>query len=171
MLSRLLCLLKNNTDNMATEIERKFLLKNSSWKELADEGTQYTQGYLVGSKHASVRVRIQGKRAFLNIKSATIDITRQEFEYEIPLNEATEMLETLCEKPLIDKVRYLIKNENHVWEIDVFSGDNDGLIVAEIELKDKDENFTKPDWLGDEVSDDERYYNVCLVKHPFKDWN
>ena len=171
MLSRLLCLLKNNTDNMATEIERKFLLKNSSWKELADEGTQYTQGYLVGSKHASVRVRIQGKRAFLNIKSATIDITRQEFEYEIPLDEATEMLETLCEKPLIDKVRYLIKNENHVWEIDVFSGDNDGLIVAEIELKDKDENFTKPDWLGDEVSDDERYYNVCLVKHPFKDWN
>ncbi|MCK5385687.1 MAG: CYTH domain-containing protein [Gammaproteobacteria bacterium] len=156
---------------MATEIERKFLLKNSSWKELADEGTQYTQGYLVGSKHASVRVRIQGKRAFLNIKSATIDITRQEFEYEIPLNEAAEMLETLCEKPLIDKVRYLIKNENHVWEIDVFSGDNDGLIVAEIELKDKDENFTKPDWLGDEVSDDERYYNVCLVKHPFKDWN
>lgn len=171
MLSRLPCLLKNNTDNMATEIERKFLLKNSSWKELADEGTQYTQGYLVGSKHASVRVRIQGKRAFLNIKSATIDITRQEFEYEIPLNEAAEMLETLCEKPLIDKVRYLIKNENHVWEIDVFSGDNDGLIVAEIELKDKDENFTKPDWLGDEVSDDERYYNVCLVKHPFKDWN
>jgi len=171
MLSRLLCLLKNNTDNMATEIERKFLLKNSSWKELADEGTQYTQGYLVGSKHASVRVRIQGKRAFLNIKSATIDITRQEFEYEIPLDEATEMLETLCEKPLIDKVRYLIKNENHVWEIDVFSGDNDGLIVAEIELKDKDENFIKPDWLGDEVSDDERYYNVCLVKHPFKDWN
>ncbi len=156
---------------MATEIERKFLLKNSSWKELADEGTQYTQGYLVGSKHASVRVRIQGKRAFLNIKSATIDITRQEFEYEIPLDEATEMLETLCEKPLIDKVRYLIKNENHVWEIDVFSGDNDGLIVAEIELKDKDENFTKPDWLGEEVSDDERYYNVCLVKHPFKDWN
>ena len=171
MLSRLPCLLKSNTDNMATEIERKFLLKNSSWKELADEGTQYTQGYLVGSKHASVRVRIQGKRAFLNIKSATIDITRQEFEYEIPLDEATEMLETLCEKPLIDKVRYLIKNENHVWEIDVFSGDNDGLIVAEIELKDKHENFTKPDWLGEEVSDDERYYNVCLVKHPFKDWN
>jgi len=171
MLSLLLCLLKNNTDNMATEIERKFLLKNSSWKELAGEGTQYTQGYLVGSKHASVRVRIQGKRAFLNIKSATIDITRQEFEYEIPLDEATEMLETLCEKPLIDKVRYLIKNENHVWEIDVFSGDSDGLIVAEIELKDKDENFIKPDWLGDEVSDDERYYNVCLVKHPFKDWN
>lgn len=156
---------------MATEIERKFLLKDSSWKEFTNEGTQYTQGYLVGSKYASVRVRIQGDRAFLNIKSATIDITRQEFEYEIPLDEATEMLETLCERPLIDKVRYLIKNNKHVWEIDVFSGDNEGLVVAEIELKDKNEDFTKPDWLGEEVSDDERYYNVCLVKHPYKDWN
>lgn len=156
---------------MATEIERKFLLKNSSWKESADQGTQYSQGYIVGSKHASVRVRLQGKRSYLNIKSATIDIVRQEFEYEIPFDDATEMLETLCEKPLIDKVRYLIKHDNHIWEIDVFSGDNDGLIVAEIELKNKDEKFIKPDWLGEEVSDDERYYNVCLVKQPFKDWN
>lgn len=156
---------------MATEIERKFLLKDSSWQKLADDGTPYSQGYLVGSKHASVRVRIQGKCAFLNIKSATIDITRQEFEYEIPLGEATEMLETLCEKPLISKTRYHIKNENHLWEIDVFEGDNKGLIVAEIELSDKDEAFIKPDWLGAEVSDDDRYYNVCLVKHPFKDWS
>lgn len=155
---------------MATEIERKFLLKDSSWKNLADEGTHYSQGYLVGSDTASVRVRIQGERAFLNIKSATIDITRQEFEYEIPLVEATEMLDTLCKKPLIDKIRYVLKNENHVWEIDVFSGDNEGLIVAEIELSDKNESFEKPDWLGEEVSDDARYYNVCLVKHPFKDW-
>ena len=155
---------------MATEIERKFLLKDSSWKNLADDGTHYSQGYLVGSNAASVRVRIQGERAFLNIKSATIDITRQEFEYEIPLVEATEMLGTLCEKPLIDKIRYVLKNENHVWEIDVFSGDNEGLIVAEIELRDKNESFEKPDWLGEEVSDDACYYNVCLVKHPFKDW-
>lgn len=156
---------------MATEIERKFLLNNSSWKELADEGTAYSQGYLLGSRAASVRVRIQGNRAFLNIKSATIDITRQEFEYEIPLEEALEMLETLCEKPLITKTRHLLKNGNHVWEIDVFSGDNEGLIVAEIELNDKNEDFEKPEWLGDEVSDDARYYNVSLVKHPFKDWN
>ncbi len=156
---------------MATEIERKFLLNDAGWKELADEGKHYSQGYLVGSKHASVRVRIQGERAFLNIKSATIDITRQEFEYEIPLEEATEMLETLCEKPLINKIRYHVKNANHVWEIDVFSGDNEGLIVAEVELKDKDEFIEKPDWLGEEVSDDIRYYNVSLVKHPFKDWN
>lgn len=155
---------------MATEIERKFLLKDSSWKELADKGTHYSQGYLVGSEAASVRVRIQGERAYLNIKSATIDITRQEFEYEIPLDEASEMLNTLCEKPLIDKVRYLIKNDNHVWEIDVFSGENEGLVVAEIELSDKEESFDKPEWLGEEVSDDVRYYNVCLVKNPYKDW-
>ena len=156
---------------MATEIERKFLLKDSSWKKSADDGTAFSQGYLVGSKHASVRVRIQGKRAFLNIKSATIDITRQEFEYEIPLADASEMLETLCEKPIIDKTRYLLKNENHVWEIDIFSGENEGLIVAEIELSDKAESFDKPDWLGAEVSGDARYYNVSLVKHPFKDWD
>lgn len=156
---------------MATEIERKYLLKDSSWKELADKGTHYSQGYLVGSKNASVRVRIEGERSFINIKSATIGITRQEFEYEVPLDDAKEMLETLCEKPLIDKVRYLIKIEAHVWEIDVFLGDNEGLVVAEIELKHKDESFMKPDWLGKEVSDDERYYNICLVKKPFKDWN
>lgn len=155
---------------MATEIEKKFLLKDSSWKEAANEGTQYSQGYLVGSEHASVRVRIQGQQAFLNIKSATIDITRQEYEYEIPLSEAKEMLATLCEKPLIDKVRYIVKNDKHVWEIDVFSGDNEGLIVAEIELKDVDEIFETPSWLGKEVSDDKRYYNVCLVKNPFKNW-
>jgi adenylate cyclase len=155
---------------MATEIERKFLLKDSSWKKSADEGTAYSQGYLVGSQTSSVRVRTQGNHAFLNIKSATIDIKRQEFEYEIPFAEATEMLETLCEKPLINKIRYFLKNGNHVWEIDVFSGDNEGLVVAEIELNDKDESFEKPEWLGDEVSDDARYYNVSLVKHPFKDW-
>jgi len=156
---------------MATEIERKFLLKDASWKALADAGTQYSQGYLVGSQQASVRVRIQGERAFLNIKSATIDITRQEFEYEVPLDEAKEILETLCEKPLISKKRYHLKSENHLWEIDVFQGDNEGLVVAEIELADENEYFVKPDWLGDEVSDDERYYNVSLVKHPFKNWS
>lgn len=156
---------------MATEIERKFLVKDMSWQAMADNGTQYSQGYLVGSEHASVRVRIQGDKAYLNIKSATLGITRQEFEYEIPVTEAKEMLDTLCEKPLIDKKRYLVKNANHVWEIDVFSGDNEGLVVAEIELKEKTETFEKPAWLGEEVSDDSRYYNVCLVKHPYKDWS
>lgn len=156
---------------MAIEIERKFLLKNDLWRDEADQGTRYSQGYLVGSKFASVRVRIQGERAFINIKSATIDITRQEYEYEIPLDEAHEMLETLCEKPLIDKTRYRLHDGNHEWEIDVFAGDNAGLVVAEIELTDIDESFEKPDWLGEEVSDDVRYYNVNLVKHPYKDWS
>ena len=156
---------------MATEIERKFLLNDDSWKNLAGEGTKYLQGYLVGSKQASVRVRIQGNKAFLNIKSATIDITRQEFEYEIPLVDAMEMLETLCEKPLISKTRYHLKYENHIWEIDVFDGENMGLVVAEIELSDENEVFSKPSWIGEEVSDDARYYNTCLVQHPFKDWS
>lgn len=156
---------------MSTEIERKFLIKNNSWKNEADQGTEYSQGYLVGSKDASVRVRIQGEKAYINIKSATIDITRQEFEYEIPLDEAKQMLATLCEKPLISKTRHLLSHDKHVWEIDVFKGDNKGLIVAEIELSAVDEAFDKPSWLGLEVSDDKRYYNVCLVSHPFKDWN
>ena len=155
---------------MATEIERKFLLENSSWKNEADSGTAYKQGYLVGSECASVRVRIQGDHAFLNIKSATIDITRQEFEYEIPLDEANEMLDSLCEKPLISKTRYLVIKGIHTWEIDVFDGDNAGLVVAEIELSNKDESFDKPNWLGEEVSHKKRYYNVCLVAHHFKNW-
>ncbi|MFK5913091.1 MAG: CYTH domain-containing protein [Woeseiaceae bacterium] len=155
---------------MPTEIERKFLLKSDAWRKSADEGVKYSQGYLVGSEKSSVRVRLQGQQAFINIKSATIDITRQEFEYEIPLDEAKEMLETLCEKPLISKTRFHVHKAPHVWEIDVFDGDNEGLIVAEIELSHQDEEFVIPDWLGEEVSDDARYYNVCLVKHPYKDW-
>lgn len=156
---------------MAVEIERKFLLTGDSWKSSADGGTHYSQGYLVGSKDASVRIRIEGSQAYINIKSATIDITRQEYQYEIPVADAKEMLETLCEKPLISKVRYHINHDSHLWEIDVFSGENQGLIVAEIELSDINEEFSKPDWLGQEVSDDVRYYNVNLVKHPYKDWS
>lgn len=156
---------------MAVEIERKFLLKNSSWQDHADQGTRFSQGYLPGSKQASVRVRIEGERAFLNIKSATTGILRQEYEYEIPLDEATEILDTLCEKPLITKIRYHVKYVDHVWEIDVFEGDNQGLVVAEIELRSKDEIFALPGWVEKEVSDDVRYYNVNLVKHPYKDWS
>ena len=156
---------------MATEIERKFLLKNNTWQVHADQGTRYSQGYLVGSQHASVRVRLEGDKAFINVKSATINITRQEYEYEIPVNDAKEMLKMLCEKPLISKTRYHVTYDKHLWEIDVFAGDNQGLVVAEIELTDKDETFATPEWLGEEVSDDIRYYNVNLVKHPFTDWS
>ncbi len=156
---------------MAIEIERKFLLKDDSWRALADAGTHFMQGYLVGSKHASVRVRIEGEHARLNIKSATLGMRRQEFEYAIPLADAQAMLNELCEQPLIDKVRYLVNYANHQWEVDVFAGDNAGLIVAEIELQHEAESFERPLWLGAEVTDDPRYYNVSLVKHPFKVWS
>ncbi|MBD3670402.1 MAG: CYTH domain-containing protein [Gammaproteobacteria bacterium] len=155
---------------MATEIERKFLLLDESWKEGADEGTLFRQGYLIGGDRSSVRVRIEGDTANLNIKSATLGIRRSEFEYPIPLDEANTLLDELCEKPIIEKHRYHLHYQEHLWEIDVFHGDNEGLIVAEIELEDEHENFSRPPWLGQEVSDDPRYYNVCLVKQPYCTW-
>jgi adenylate cyclase len=155
---------------MATEIERKFLLKDAAWRAQAGEGVRMRQGYLIGAEKASVRVRISGDKAYLNIKSATLGVQRQEYEYSIPLHDADEMLNTLCEKPLIEKTRYHVSHEGHTWEVDVFEGDNQGLEVAEIELNHADEDFARPEWLGEEVSHDTRYYNVCLVKHPFKDW-
>ncbi len=155
---------------MGIEIEKKFLLRNDGWRQDADAGTSFRQGYLAGSEKSSVRVRIEGDKANINIKSATLGVRRQEFEYPIPLEDAQILLETLCQKPLIEKTRYHVTYTGHVWEIDVFDGDNTGLVVAEIELADEDEVFARPDWLGEEVSEDPRYYNVCLVKHPFCDW-
>ena len=155
---------------MATEIERKFLLKDDSWRKTADVGVPFHQGYLIGAQRASVRVRIEGEQANINIKSATLGVSRQEYEYPIPLDEARELLDTLCEKPQIEKVRHLLHYGNHTWEIDVFGGDNAGLVVAEIELASEDEPFERPPWLGEEVSHDTRYYNVCLVKHPYCEW-
>ncbi len=156
---------------MATEIERKFLVTSDAWREVADNGTRFRQGYLIGAEKASVRVRIEGEKANLNIKSATLGVRRQEYEYEIPLAEAEELLDTLCEQPQIEKIRYHVPVGEHTWEIDVFAGDNEGLIVAEVELADEHEPFERPAWLGREVSDDTRYYNVCLTKHPYKQWN
>jgi len=155
---------------MAIEIERKFLVADERWREQADAGQRLAQGYLIGASHASVRVRIEGERANLNIKSATLGIQRQEYEYPIPLTDAREILDTLCEKPIIEKTRYHVEHAGHTWEIDVFDGDNAGLVVAEIELNHESESFESPDWLGEEVSDDVRYYNVSLVKHPYKEW-
>ncbi len=155
---------------MATEIERKFLLRNDDWRRQADAGTPFKQGYLAGSDRASVRVRIEGEQANINIKSATLGVRRQEFEYPVPLADAGELLATLCEQPLIEKTRYHVDYAGHRWEIDVFEGDNAGLVVAEIELTDENEPFERPPWLGEEVSDDPRYYNVSLVKHPYRDW-
>jgi len=155
---------------MGIEIEKKFLLRNSDWRQHADAGTLFKQGYLVGSEKSSVRVRIEGDKANINIKSATLGVRRQEFEYPIPLEDAQILLGTLCQKPLIEKTRYHVTYTGHVWEIDVFEGDNTGLVVAEIELADEEEVFARPDLLGEEVSEDPRYYNVSLVKHPFCDW-
>jgi adenylate cyclase len=155
---------------MAMEIERKFLLKDESWRQAAYAAERLRQGYLNREQRCSVRVRSSDKQAWLNIKSATLGAQRQEFEYEIPLDEANEMLASLSLKPLIEKVRHLVKVGEHVWEIDEFEGDNAGLIVAEIELEAADENFVMPDWAGEEVTHDVRYYNTRLSQYPFKDW-
>lgn len=156
---------------MAIEIERKFLVVGEGWRAAADAGIRFRQGYLHGSERSSVRVRIEGDVARLNIKSATLGIRRQEFEYDIPLDDAMTMLDTLCEKPLIEKVRYHVPYGNHTWEVDVFEGDNAGLVVAEVELECEDSRFELPPWAGAEVSAKPRYYNVCLVRHPYKDWS
>ena len=155
---------------MATEIERKFLVTDDSWRTAVAKQSFYRQGYLASSDGASVRVRVADGKAYLNIKSMTLGISRHEFEYMIPLADAEEMLDELCLGPKIEKTRYFVEHLGHAWEVDVFEGDNAGLIVAEIELDSEDEAFEKPSWAGDEVSEEERYYNVCLVKHPYKDW-
>lgn len=156
---------------MATEIERKFLVRDESWRAAAGAGVRYRQGYLIGAAKASVRVRLEGEQARLNIKSATLGVRRSEYEYAIPMADALEMLEQLCEKPLIDKTRYRVQYAGREWEIDVFEGDNAGLVVAEVELEDEHAPLALPPWAGEEVSHDPRYYNVCLVKHPYKDWS
>lgn len=155
---------------MATEIEHKFLLKNDNWREKVSYRAIYKQGYLTSQPTSSIRVRISDKQAWLNIKSATIGTQRSEYEYEIPLCDAEEILENLCLKPVIEKIRYFIKHESHLWEIDEFAGENAGLIVAEIELNSQDEAFEKPDWLGKEVTQDVRYYNNNLAKFPYSQW-
>ncbi len=156
--------------DMAEEIERKFLLRDASWRAHAGPGAFYRQGYLAGSARSSIRVRVTPSGANLNIKSATLGIWRREYEYPIPLEEANEMLDHLCEGAIIEKERHLLDHAGHTWEVDVFHGPNAGLVVAEIELASADEPFERPDWLGDEVSDDPRYYNVSLVSHPYCEW-
>ena len=156
---------------MATEIERKFLILNQDWQEHVGAEVHIAQGYLASNEFSSTRIRIQDDKANINIKSATLGITRTEFEYVIPVDDAQQMINDLCVKPIIEKTRYFVRHNKHTWEIDVFSGDNEGLIVAEIELSSTDEAFETPSWIGEEVSNDARYYNVCLVKNPYKTWS
>jgi adenylate cyclase len=153
---------------MGIEIERKFLVKNDSWKQFATGGMACKQGYLVAGKEKTVRVRILGNAAFLTIKGATTGIQRAEFEYEIPVSDAEQMME-LCGNR-IEKTRYLIRHMGMTWEVDVFEGANTGLIMAEIELESEDQVFDWPSWCGEEVSGDRRYYNACLAEHPFINW-
>lgn len=154
---------------MGQEIERKFLLKSDAWRREAD-GTLYRQGYLNSVKERTVRIRTVGDKAFLTIKGVTVGATRAEYEYPIPLADCNAMLDTLAEKPVIEKKRYKVKRGSLTWEIDEFFGENQGLIVAEVELEREDQPFDKPDWVGDEVTGDPRYYNANLIKHPYTKW-
>ena len=154
---------------MPIEIERKFLLKHEGWRKLCDAGTVIRQGYLNSHKERTVRVRVKGDKGFLTIKGKSENLSRAEFEYEIPLADAENML-SLCEKPLIEKTRYLVKRYDCLWEIDVFEGENKGLIVAEVELPHEDFQVELPDWIGEEVSDDSRYFNSSLISKPFCKW-
>ena len=154
---------------MGIEIERKFLVKDPSWKHVADSGLSCKQGYLVSDSEKTVRVRVMGDLAYLTIKGATSGISRAEFEYEIPVADAVAMLE-LCGN-IVEKTRYRVGHTGMVWELDVFEGANAGLVVAEIELQSEELFFELPDWLGEEVSGEIRYYNSRLAEHPFTQWD
>ena len=162
---------------MAIEIERKFLVTADGWREGAHAVVPMAQGYLndqlamdEGRQRASVRVRLEGDAAFLNIKSRELGHTRQEFEYPVPVDEARALLE-LCVGGLVEKRRHLVRHGAHLWEVDEFLGDNAGLVVAEIELGSADETFEHPDWLGAEATDCPRYYNLALAARPYALWS
>jgi CYTH domain-containing protein len=154
---------------MGLEIERKFLVTGTAWKTLAT-GVFTRQGFLSTAAERTVRVRIAGDEGFLTVKGKSQGISRAEFEYAIPVEDAAAMLDGLCEKPLIEKTRYRVPFGAHTWEVDEFHGANAGLVVAEVEQKSPDEEPTLPSWVGREVSSDARYYNANLVKRPFTTW-
>ena len=155
---------------MPLEIERKFLLKSDAWRSHVRQSRQMSQGYLASGGNVSVRVRIAGDEAWLNIKAGGFVASRQEYEYPLPLDEARELL-ALAEGPLVEKTRHYVEQGALTWEIDEFHGENSGLVVAELELDSEDADFARPPWLGVEVTELRRYYNVCLVKHPYRAWN
>jgi adenylate cyclase len=154
---------------MATEIERKFLVRGQEWRQLAT-GVIYRQGYIASSKDCTVRVRVAGDQGYLTIKGGTQGISRAEYEYAIPLTDAMELLDTLCQQPLIEKTRYRVAWHGVVWEIDEFVGENQGLTIAEVELTDPEQVLDLPNWIGEEVSHDPRYFNANLARHPFSRW-
>jgi adenylate cyclase len=155
---------------MGQEVERKFLVVGDLWRERA-HGSTLRQGFLSTEPERTVRIRVTGERAWLTIKGKTVGAARAEYEYAIPVEDAERMLDTLCQRPLIEKTRYRVPAGPHTWEVDVFDGVNSGLVVAEIELGREDEAFDKPAWLGEEVTHDPRYFNSNLVRHPYRDWS
>lgn len=155
---------------MAKEIERKFLVDQDAWDSLAKpDGVQYRQGYILSEKHRTVRVRVAGDKGFITLKGKAVGISRDEFEYEIPVDEAEEILKNFAINGT-EKIRYCIPFSGFTWEVDVFSGENDGLIVAEIELTSEQEEFEKPNWVAAEVTEDARYFNANLAVHPYIGW-
>ena len=155
---------------MAVEIERKFLVVGDQWRSAVTSSTRIVQGYLASTPDVTVRVRVRGDRGYLTIKGRTSGISRSEFEFAIPADDAEAMLGELATGPVVEKTRHLIDVDGHIWELDVFAGANEGLVMAEVELQSVGESFRRPDWAGDEVSDDPRYYNVNLAKHPYSRW-
>ena len=153
------------------EIERKFLVKSEEFKAISFAKNEISQGYLNSNPERTVRVRIKGNQGYLTIKGKGNEtgMSRLEWEKEIPVDEARLLL-NLCESGIISKTRYEVKFGNHVYEIDEFFGENQGLVIAEIELQSEDEAFEKPDWLGKEVTNNEKYYNSFISKNPFKNW-
>ncbi len=156
---------------MGVEIERKFLVVGEGWRDQVEDETRLVQGYLTEDARTTVRVRIHGETARLTLKGASRGISRLEFEYPIPVEDAETLLRELAVSPLVEKTRYRVPHAGHVWELDVFAGANAGLVLAELELTTVDEAFERPDWLGAEVSDDPRYFNVNLARHPYRDWS
>ncbi|NLL04963.1 MAG: CYTH domain-containing protein [Clostridiaceae bacterium] len=155
---------------MGKEIERKFLVKDSNFKKMCT-GQLYKQGYLNSDPNRTVRLRLVGNKGYLTIKNKGNGLTREEFEYEIPYSDAQEILQGICERPFIEKTRYIFNYQGHVWEIDEFHRENEGLIIAEIELENENENFPVPEWIGEEVTYDYKYTNSSLVTNPYKKWN
>lgn len=156
---------------MAIEIERKFLVAGKGWRQAVSVSRPMRQGYLDGGDNCSIRVRVDGERALLNIKSAEAGASRMEFEYPIPLTDAQQMLERLCVGQLVEKTRHYVLHQGHTWEVDEFHGTNDGLVVAELELESENALFEIPGWLGQEVTDDLRYYNNQLAQTPYSQWS
>lgn len=155
---------------MGLEIERKFLVVKENWT-IKTGGTPYMQAYILSSDKKVVRVRLEGNTAKLTIKAEVSDMTRREYEYTIPKEDALEMLEEVCDSNKVIKKRFHVKVGGKIWDVDFFEGRNQGLAVAEIELESEQEDFEMPDWAGEEVTKDRRYYNAALAKHPFSEWS